>query len=219
MDADDIQALINLGYGLGAQFLGRSASWYRPFDPTRPAISDLTLQGSILLRVDPNPSFNASRPMQYGKPVLYGLYDRTNTLPGDYLVSDQGTYLIASQENLNPALLVQCNTTVTITRPSLAYPNHDPSMAYAGAPGSDTVILQQFPASLLDKSRGEKGPVGLALDAQKIGTYEMLLPILPGSTIIMTNDYVIDQQGNRYSVSAPESSPLGWRVEITSETA
>jgi hypothetical protein len=214
MNSDQIQALINLGASLATPFLGRTTQWYRPTDPTCPALDPANQMGTLSVRFDTDPSFKSTKPPLLGKPQWYGLYDRTNTQVGDYLVSDQGTFYIESEVNLMPTAVIQCNRTITISRKTLGNPSSQPGKAYGGDRKNhdDVILYPDFPASLLTKSRGERGDTNLPKDV-KLGTYEILLPNV-GKVTIHSADRIRDDLGYLYSVSSVELTPLGYRLLV-----
>jgi hypothetical protein len=210
-----IQSKINAGNQKAANALGQSMQWYRPMG-NRPAIDPDALMGSILVYLDPTYAFDASKPSQYGKPQFGALFDRTLTLVGDYLVGPQGTYYIASQQDLLPTQVIQCNRVVSVLRQTGGQPSFDPAQAYGGGHSKTSweTIYCQFPASVLTKSRGERGDTSLPGDV-KLGTYEVLIPTLGyDDTIIKSADRLTDDLGQLYSVSSAEQTPLGWRLLI-----
>jgi hypothetical protein len=219
MNSDEIQALINLGIGLASPFLGRPTTWYRPECGDICPIDQRCQMGTLSVRFDTDPQFSSTKSPMPGKPQWYALYDRTLTQVGDYLVSDQGTFFVSSQVNLLPTQVVQCNRTVTISRQTEGKASFDPASAYGGDQSrtEELIIYRQYPASLLTKSRGERGDTNLPGDV-KLGTYELLIPQL-GDTTIRSADRVTDDLGQLYSVSSAEQSPLGWRcLVVATET-
>ena len=152
--AATIQAKINRGAAIGAAKIGEACQFYRPTSATNPlATSYATLP--VFLTVDAK--FSTTTANLFGKPLWYGLFDRTATQDGDYLTGPQGTFYIASQSSLLSTLLVECNRTLSIVRP-----NADGSGVGSLPPGgqtvaTDTTLLTGWPASVLIKTRGEAG--------------------------------------------------------------
>ena len=208
MDAARIQARINRGEATAARIVGQPFTLHRPAGPSAP-VAPATARGTILAYLDPDPQFQGKRPNLYGKPTWGALMDRTGTLPGDYLVGAQGTFFLIAQQPLLPTAAVECNATVTVSRPA---GNTAPGkQAYGGRRDStDAPLITGWPASLLRAGRTIAGKADLPGDVPD-GGFEMLLPALPGVTI-RTGDRVVDGQGRAFILSSAELTDLGWRA-------
>lgn len=204
----DIQALINQGLGFGAAVIGEPCTWFRPSGPANP-LDPANARGELRCYFDPDYAFGGKKPNLYGKPLYGALFDRTATLPGDYLQAASGTYFLAAQQPLLPTAAVACNATVTLTRPGGNTASG--KQPYGGRRDStDTPLMTGWPASLLRAGRTIAGKADLPGDVPD-GGFEMLLPAWPGVTL-RTGDRVADGQGRAFVLSSAELSDLGWRA-------
>ena len=117
MDALGIQAKINRGAGIAARYLGTRHTIYRPKGTGNP-LARANAAGSLLADFKADFAFTGNAPNLYGHPVWGGLFDRTTTREGDYLVGDQGTFFIAAQQLHAPTACIQCNRVLTAKRPT-----------------------------------------------------------------------------------------------------
>lgn len=208
MDAAKLQARIYAGYAAAAQRIGYPADQYRPGSAVNP------LAPANHLRSLPV-SFNAEdmgykRPNKYGKPTWFGLLDGRLTQVGDYLVSQQdGTYFIAAQQTALPILLVQCNRTIDVLRPQQQ--SGVGAAAYGGnTSAGETALMRQWPASVLQGTKGEKNDAQLPGDVRS-PWWAILLPAFPGVTL-RSADIITDDLARRYVISSAELTDLGWRI-------
>ncbi|MCB8881698.1 hypothetical protein ACELLULO517_15730 [Acidisoma cellulosilytica] len=104
-----------------------------------------------------------------------------------------------------------CNTQLTIKREQA-----NPSVGTQGYGGdtkvSESTIMDNFPASVLQGSKGEKSDLGLP-DQTRQPWYSVLMPAIDG-VAILTDDLAYDADGNRYKISSCELSNLGWRLSM-----
>jgi hypothetical protein len=213
MNAATLQAKINAGYAKAAQRIGYLTNQYRPVS----AISNPIASGNLVQSL--NVSFNAqdmaySKPSGYGKNTWYCVADRSQFQTGDYLVNAQdGTFFVVGLQTLLPTLVVQCNRNVSIYRPSQQ--NGVGDIGYgAETPENLTQIVSGFPVSILQGSKGDKSLVNLPGDVRS-PWWVVLIPTLPGSVYLRSNDVVIDDLGKRYKLSSCEQTDLGWRISAT----
>lgn len=207
MNGAILQDRIYAGYGKAAQRIGQDADLYRPqdpLDPMNPVIGPLaTLPAAF------NQDDKFSKPNSYGKAVWRGLFDGKQTQVGDYLVTTAGTYFIASMQHLLPIQCVECNRTINVMRPT--QPAGVGAVGYGGAVEEDeTPLMQGWPASILQGTKGEKNPALLPGD-ERLPWWIILFPAWPGVNIC-TSDVITDDLGRRYIVSSPELTDLGWRI-------
>lgn len=203
-----IQEKIYTGYGKAAKRLGQVFNHYRPasaFDP----VSAPFLIGTILM--SSNTSWSYMKYDGYGGAARNLVIDGNKTQPFDYLVGEKETFFIAAMQPIVPIMGVMVDSTISITR---ATQSND--VGYGGYSGhtdiTDVTIMQNIPVSLLNGSRGSKNPVDLPTDT-KMPMYQLLMPFL--DDVIVTNgDFVIDQNGTRYVISAHELTELGWRLGV-----
>lgn len=215
MDLASIQQQINYGYQQAANILGTSVYWYRPVDYQN-AVTPLACLGNMTVRFDPKANFSAAAPNVFGKLLVYGLLDRTNTLAGDYFVqaasqdgtANGATFFIATQQSLTPTLCVQCNDVVSFYRPAA----NTPGAAYYGGDvsGTGTAIMLNCPAAIIKGPKGQSSIADLPEDV-KSPWYEVLVPAFAE---IKTFDVMTDSGGSRYIVSSIEQSDLGYRLSV-----
>ena len=118
MNITRLQDRIDRGLGTAARHIGAQADAYRPNGPANPLAPEPTVtSASTAAFNDENLTFR--RPITYGRATWSGIFDRAYTRPGDYLAGpDQGTFFIAAQQSLLPALCILTNRTLTVTRPA-----------------------------------------------------------------------------------------------------
>ena len=134
------------------------------------------------------------------------MFDRAYTQPGDYLAGPAGTFFIAAQQSLLPALCILTNRTVTITRP--AAPVTAGVNAYGGLLSTTaTTLLTAWPASILFAGAGSPGE--LPGDGST-PTWTILLPST--RTPIYSADLITDDKGMSYVAGSTELTSLGWRI-------
>lgn len=207
MDATTLQSKIYKGYAAAAQRVGHVYQQYRPSSAINP-ISVGSLVGSR------NASFNAEdmtygKPNKYGKATWYALLDGTLTQPGDYFVGEDGTYFIAGMQPLLPILAVSCDRIVNVFRPQQQ--TGAGLNPYGGTVDQNqTELLTQWPASVLQGTKGEKDGAVLPGDV-RLPWWQILLPAFPG-VLLRSADILTDDIDRRYVISSPELTELGWRI-------
>lgn len=147
----------------------------------------------------------------YGSSICYGHFDASYTRTGDYLVQDDRTYFIASQERLQPVLCVRTNASLTIRRsqPTSAIGSN----GYGGSPTEGVlVVLQAWPASVLGMATGGTSQAGLPVD-MTLPQWTVLMPAYTGSQIL-SGDTVTDGAALKATVVSAEQSMLGWRLTV-----
>jgi hypothetical protein len=184
------------------------------------------------------------RPNKYGKATWYALFDATNAQVGDYLISggapllgengqqllaesgqglvadvayySRSTYFIAAMQPLLPILVVECNRVIDVVR--TAQTSAPGVTAYGGRQAStDTLLMQQWPASILQGPKGEKDEVGLPGDTRQ-PWWVVLLPYYLGVEL-RTGDRINDDLGRSYTLSSVELTDLGWRATAQQATS
>lgn len=208
MDAATLQARIYAGYAKAALRIGFSADQYRATTALNP-----TAIGNKLRSLPA--SFNAedmkyAKPNKYGHPTWFGLFDGRLTLPGDYLKNAQdGIFFIAAQQTNLPILLVQCNATADFLRPQQQ--TGVGALGYGGdVDANEIMLMQQWPCSILQGTKGEKGGINLPGDARDPWR-AILVPAFAGVNL-RSGDIVKDNLANRYVISSAELTDLGWRI-------
>ena len=201
-----IQEQIYYGYAQAASKLGDPVDLYRPLT----AGEALAVENKLLtLPASFSVEGTYKKPNGYGKPLWRVLIDGTKTKVGDYLVGADATYFIASMQSLLPIQAVQCNRMVNVS----CQPLDDSigAIGYGGATADNLeTILTQWPASILQGTKGEKSEVGLPGDV-RIPWWAILLPAFTG-VIIETSYIISDELGRRYIVSSAELTDMGWRI-------
>ena len=213
MDATKLQAKLDAGYAKAALRLGLACGQYRPLAATTAA-----LDADHYLR-DLRAAFNAEdmnfgKPNKYGKATWYCLADGTLLAHGDYLVQPNGSaYFIAGMQPLLPIYAVGCNRVVDIARPQVL--DGVGAQPYAGnTAATETLLVSQYPASVLQGTKGDKSPVNLPGDV-RIPWWAILLPAFPGGVVLIRGDIITDDLGRRYVISSAELTDLGWRISAT----
>jgi hypothetical protein len=207
------QALVNqkTWYGLGkaASALGAACNWYRPNGANGPT-SAINQLGTIQAYFRPA-SGAFTTPIQYSKAQFIGTFDATDVQVFDYIVEPvQGTFYVASIDPVTFPLCVRCNHTLTFARPGAAAPGAD---YYGGdVTASETPLMASWPASVLIKTySGAVSEAKLPGD-MRLGPYEVMLPAGAPGIELVNGDMVYDEDGNIYTVSLSELTPLGWRL-------
>jgi hypothetical protein len=211
MNAAKLTDKINTGYGKAADRIGKETCIYRPL-----SAFDLMMAmvGDILASFTQNMEY--SKFNKYGNSIWTGIFNANLTEHGDYLVSEDGTWFIAAQQTHLPILMVQCNRKVDVLR--VTQSDSYGALEYSGnTPAATTPLMQGWPASVLQGTKGDKNPAGLPGD-ERIPWWVILLPVF--SDIILKNgDVIKDDLGNTYIVSSPELTDLGWRITASLQVA
>ena len=218
MDQPTIQARVNRGNAIAARFLGATFNQYRPASVSNPIAG--APRATLKAAFDADPQFSFKAPSGYGKAIYYGLFDGTGVAVGDYFTNTaQGVFFAAGYEPVKPWLCVQCNRTITITRPNpVSAVGLSPT--YGGrTAATETPLLTAWPASVLQGTKGEQAPASGRLPADvRLPAWLILLPAYPG-VILHSADRITDEIGRAYTISSAEQSSLGWRVTaVQSET-
>jgi hypothetical protein len=176
------------------------------------------------------------RPNKYGKATWYALVDGHDLKPGDYFIGQrahsgllledggklltesggemllegamQGTFFVAGLQHLLPILVVECNRTISIYKPQ-AQPGVG-AQEYGGTTADNQkLIVSGVPCSILQGTKGEKSEASLPSDTRS-PWWTVLMPASVGS--VVSDDIIEDDLGQRYIVSSPELTDLGWRL-------
>jgi hypothetical protein len=207
-----IQSRINHGYSIASSKLGAQFNLYRPIS-TGPVIDPINLIDIVYAGFDIDPRFSHKAPAVQGEMHSYALLDLTNIQPADYLTDGCRTYFVANIEPLRPALCVLTNRVVSIYRPS----STPTSSAYYGGnvTGLGDPQITEWPASMILGPKGEVNPSGLPADP-RAPWYAVMLPAYTDdsgvTTIFKTGDVMVDELNRRFTVSATELTPAGWRI-------
>ena len=207
MDGPTAQARVYRGYAIAAGKIGVNHVQYRPLS----ALNPITVGNQLAtLPVSFNAEdFTYKRPNKYGKPAWFAIVDGTKTAVGDYLVGPSGTFFIAAQQPLLPILAVECNRTVNVLRTQQE--TGVGALGYGGdTDANETLLMQQWPASVLQGTKGEKNDASLPGDTRS-PWWSILLPAFPGITL-RSSDIITDDLARRYAISSAELTDLGWRL-------
>ena len=209
MDSATIQARIWRGYAKSAQVLGANYQFYRPAG-TYPGAETVSLPVSLNAE-----DMKYGKPNKYGKATWYALVDGTSVQVGDYFIGPQGTFFIAAMQPLLPILVVECNRTISLSRPQAQ--SGKGAQPYSGMTAADeTPYATGVPCSILQGTKGEKSDADLPGDVRS----PWWTVLLPGSVgRIQRGDLIIDDEAQRYMVSSNEQTDLGWRLTAMSAMA
>lgn len=213
MDAARIQDRIQWGNNVAARWLGRQTDAYRP----RAADSPVSAVNRYLrLHAAFRPATGGARQAgSYGSALWHGIFDAAYTRCGDYLVQNDMTWFIASQQDMLPVLCVRTNRIVSLARPDA--PSAAGTNAYGGiVTGNTTRLMTNWPASVLGTSGSGVPQAGLPND-MSVPYWTVLMPALP-DVAIMPSDILSDDMGRNAVVSATELSELGWRLTVKQMT-
>lgn len=206
-----IQNKIYKGYGKAAERLGSTHAIYRSASAINP-IQNPNLIGNQLISVDQDFTYVKAR--KYGDPTWqFMAEDGLSLQKFDFMVNSQNTYYIVDikpVERLNPPICVECNTTLTITRPYDALiPGNNPPVSYQI--GSAQALYTNCPASLIEGSRGDNQNMKLPTSV-RMPLYKILLPFL-GNVELKSGDIIQDAKNIRYALTSIELTGLGYRLQ------
>jgi hypothetical protein len=201
MDGASLQLLLYRGYARAAE---RTGLPYQLFRPTG-ALNPMAGPPLATLPVAFSPEDDGfEHPQSYGKATWQALLDGSQVQVGDLLVGPK-TYFIAARQALLPILAIEAPQIVDVRRPfretGVGY-----QASYGGTtPAQETIIMGQWPASILQGARGETTGVNLP-DDLRAPSWALLLPAWPGVELL-TSDVVQDGLGRRFAVASAELTP------------
>lgn len=204
MDGAKLQDKIYIGYGKAAKRIGFDYQQFRATSASNPLTSTAlqTLPASFTT------NFNYSAPNKYGQATWLGLFDARTFQPGDFLVGRQGTFFIAAMQDTLPIYCVQTNRVVSVLRVGMT-----PGVGLGGwaadTPASEAPIMQGWPASILQGTKGEANDTKLPGDV-RTPWWAILMPAWPG-VMLRTSDIIRDELGRKYVISSAELTDMGWR--------
>jgi hypothetical protein len=193
-----------------ARAIGVPGTAYRPRDawaPLDPACRYLRLPVAFL-PVDAR----GRRPSGAVNPFWVGVYDSLYTRVGDYLVTDDRTYFIRSQDRLQPNICVETNQAVSFSRP--VAPSGGAG-AYSGiTSGTDMPLTGEWPASVLAAPSSGRGYADLPTDVAG-ARWTVLMPQIPTVTLRILDRMAFgsDQSG---IIEMAEPNRFGWRLIVRS---
>lgn len=205
MDGTKLQAKIYIGYGKAAKRIGFDYQQFRATSASNP-LSSTALQ---TLPASFTTNFSYSAPNKYGQATWLGLFDARTFEVGDFLVGRQGTFFVAAMQDTLPIYCVQTNRVVSVLRD-----HQDQSVglgAYSGGTrATEVALMQDWPASILQGTKGETNDAKLPLDV-KTPWWLILMPAYPG-IILRTSDVIRCELGRKYVISSAELTDMGWRI-------
>ena len=193
--------------GIAARYIGTATDAFRPSGTANPLN-----QANRYMRLDAafEPAHGGiSTTNDYGAAGWHGIFDASYTKPGDYLVSGNRTFFIASQWSLLPILCILTNRVVSIVRPALQ--TGVGANSYGGylASGASTLV-SNWPASILGIGDGVDAKAGLPNEQADAGL-TILLPKAP-AVLLSAGDLIADDLGRSILIGAAELTDLGWRL-------
>lgn len=213
MNQDRMQVLLGKGYAKAAAKIGAPFDVFRPAGAASPLAAGNKVSTLAAIFTPHNAaSFSFKRPSDYTSPLFHGLFDTRVTHVFDYLVhATQGTFFIASMDPIQPTLCVQCNVTVSLSRPVGA--TSVGLNPYGGSvPETEVAVMTSWPASLLDQGKGRAKQFGDLPGDVGTGVWELLLPLVPG-VLVRDADIAVDNLGRRYILGSCELQDYGWRCK------
>jgi len=208
---DGVKVADRLAYGAGcaARRVGFVHDAYRPNGPAKPIdLANRFLQLSVAYVL---PGGSVGAPSGFGVPFRQAWADWSYLLVGDYLVGPEGTAFVAAIEPPKPMLVVMTNASVNLARPA------SPVLAGlnpygAVLPGTETVLIACFPASLLRGGIDDRTRAGLP-DDTKVPGFTALLPAVP-CVQPQVADILGNECGERFVVTAVELVSGVWRLSL-----
>lgn len=211
MDGATLQKRVYTGYAKAAARIGLPYTLCRPYSALAPLEQQVT---TLQAAFSQNEKF--SKPSEYGDPTYLALFDGNQAKPGDYLVGTEDTFFIAGMQHINPILCVSCNRVLNVLRPT--QPTGVGAVGYGGdIAATEVPLLQGWPASILQGTKGEKNPAGIPSD-ERLPWWQILFPSFSG-VVLLTSDVITDDIGHRYTISSAELSDLGWRITAAMQGA
>lgn len=211
VDVVAIERHVQHGNGIAAVKLGPLYAFVRPSNPLAPIPGAYAYLSAFLTTDDKSASTKANT---YGKPLWYGRFDRTTTLPGDYMIGQAGTFFIAAQQSLLTTLLVECNRVITVRTTTASVAG---AAGFGAQPYADNterfngvIAMAGWPASILAGTKGKSNESQLPGDV-RTPWVAVLVPAYPGVTI-RTGDQLTDDLARTFTISSAELTDLGWRL-------
>jgi hypothetical protein len=213
MNGRNLQDRLHLGLGLAARHIGRPTDAFRPTGALHPLA---TRNRYLRLPATFTPSYGKfTRTNEHGNVLWFGVFDASYTRTGDYLVTEDATFFVASQAPLLPVLCVRTNRTISIAQPKMQ--TNIASNPYGGyTPSSSVVLMDEWPASVISGGRTSHSTTDLPTD-QGAPYWNVLIPSIAGVGL-SPGDMINDDLGRTAVVSASELTNLGWRISARMAT-
>lgn len=208
---DGVKLADRLAYGAGcaARRVGFLHDAFRPVEPEAPL--DLARRFLRLCVAYVLPGGSVTAPGGLGMPYRQAWADWSYLRPGDYLAGPEGVVFVASIEPPKPMLVVMTNAVVTLARPGapvLAGLNQYGAVT----PRNETILLRDFPASLLAGGMGDRTRAGLP-DDTKVPGFIALMPVV-GCVTPQVGDLLLDELGRRFVLTSMEGLGAVWRFSV-----
>jgi hypothetical protein len=208
---DGVKLADRLAYGAGcaARRVGFLHDAFRPDGPAAPCdLAKLFLRLSVAYVL---PGGSVAAPSGFGVPFRQAWADWSYLRVGDYLAGPEGVVFIAEIEPPKPMLVVMTNTVVNIARPGA------PALAGlnqygAVLPGTQTVLILDFPASLMVGGIGDRTKAGLP-DDTKVPGFSALLSVVEGVEPHVA-DILTNNRSERFVITAVEQFGGVWRLSL-----
>jgi hypothetical protein len=202
-----IQDRLYFGLGLSARFVGQSTDAFRPAGPDNPLDQKNRFLRLPALLLSANGKDNHAN--GYGEVLWHGIFDASYTRPGDYLVTLDATFFVASQDPMVPVLCVRTNRTISIVRPNMQ--TNTGGNTYGGyTSGGVKGLIDRWPASVLDAGRSSSSSANLPSDIA-VSRWIVLIPS-PAGVVFSPGDLITDDLGRTATIVGSELTYLGWRI-------
>jgi hypothetical protein len=213
MNGRKLQDRLYLGLGISARRVGQLADAFRPTGPDNPLSSQnrfLRLPATFI-----SSGGRERRTNGYGDPMWQGIFDGSYTRVSDYLVTPDAIFFVVSQDHLLPILCVRTNRTICIMHPSMQ--TNIANNAYGGyTSGSSTMLMNQWPASVLGENKSGRSVADLPTD-QMVPYWNVLVPSVTG-VVLSPGDIITDDLGRTGLINSSELTNLGWRISAKMAT-
>lgn len=167
-------------YAYIANRVGQPHTFTRPADPLQPLAPAPYLTQMAAFNQD----VGYSKPNKYGVATWLGVFDGTSCDVGDIVKGPTGTYFIAAMQYTLPIYMVQCNRTVSISRPVMDAAVG--AIGYGGAVSSnETTLMAGWPASVLQGSKGEINDAAIPNNV-RVPWWQVLMPAWPSCRAPLT---------------------------------
>lgn len=211
MDGARLQTVVHRGYGIAARKVGLTYAVHRPAS----AMTPLAGAPLAIVKASAQPyrsSFAWRFQPEHRDALREMLLDARAFRHGDYLVGDDGTYGLLSIGHAVPPLAVACNRTVTVLKPGPSSPPLGLAPYGGNTAAIETAVMQGWPCSIR-LSHGGATQAHLPGDGGALGA-QLIMPAPDVSVSIGSGYHVVDDLGNRFTVSNAERSELGWRLGL-----
>lgn len=209
MDAATLQSRIYSGYGKAAARIGLPMDVYRSASMLNPlGAGNRIVSGQLA---------NVTTGWDYGKfnvpkqPLWTLVADASSLNIGDWLVGAEGKFYLADKQSLLPLPVVECNRSVTITRPSYS--------TTGALEQAETTVASAFPVFMQSKRDKGHTPAGFPDATESTAATPTWLAYINahGVSDIRKNDVVTDENGVRYVIDVPDLTSFGYIVEMHAE--